>query len=185
VKASPKDLAVGWYLEPPFNNPRKPGFFQTQHWWNEEPWLDCETGERKSIPQEAALYELARRHPKTGLMLCGASVPESGAGKFLLYNARAAWPWLSAEAREIWSELVQPKKGRTGRRLQIISAFEGTEVGRRFKFNPPAKDNFAKWVSAQRRKMPERQKANQIERRAFERVCERAYQSACQLSPAK
>ena len=63
MKADTKNLAVGWYLEPPFNDPRKPGFFQTQHWWSEEPWFDCETGERKPISREAALYELARRHP--------------------------------------------------------------------------------------------------------------------------
>jgi hypothetical protein len=177
MKAGTKNFAAGWYLEPPFNDPRKPGFFQTQNWWNEEPWFDCETGERKPIPREAALYELARRHPKVALMLCGSAIPESGAAKFLLYNARAAWPWLSAEAREDWRELVQPKKGRTDERLQIISNFEGTEVGRRFKFNRPARDNFRKWVSTQRRKMPEPKKANQLERRAFERVCERAFLS--------
>ena len=181
MKASKENPRVGWYLEPPFNDPHHAGFFRCQNWWNEEPCLcvDDKTGSvtRKPVPKEAAAYELARRHPQVGLMLLGRKLPGSGVELFLFDHAREAWPWLPAESRESWRELVPPHKSRTDERLEIISTFEGTEQGRVFQFNQPAKENFEKWVSSKRRKTIEPRKANQPERRAFELVCNRAYLS--------
>ncbi len=198
MRASKENLAVGWYLEPPFNDPHHAGFFHYQNWWNEEPWLcvDDKSGSvtRKPIPKEAAAYELARRHPHVGMMLMGRNMPGSDAEKFLLFHAPEAWPWLSAEAREDWCELVPPYKGRTDERLKIISQFEWSEVQRAYEFPEDHLQKFQGQSEEERTKHFKRldregtlrtikrikvlsRSANHKQRHALERVCDRAYLS--------
>src|SRR5260370_25454910 len=96
--------------------------------------------------------------------------------------ARTAWPWLTAEAQESFQEFSQPDDGSRARDeywVLAISEFEGTEQGRLFKFNRPAKDRFEKWVSAKRRKTDDQRKVNQKQRLAFGRMCNRLF---CHLS---
>jgi hypothetical protein len=87
-----RHLRVGWYLQPPFNDPFRYNFFHAQNSWRGDPWfcVDEETGtvSRKVVPREAAAYELARRHPQVGLMLLGCKMPGSGAERFLFEYGR-------------------------------------------------------------------------------------------------
>jgi hypothetical protein len=46
-----------WYLELPFNDPQSPHSFDRGHWWNTTP---------KDVFHDNSLYELLRRHPKSG-----------------------------------------------------------------------------------------------------------------------
>jgi hypothetical protein len=167
---SDSKLPVEWYLEPPFNDAGASTFFRTQNWWLE---FDENHPGPKSIPgdpRDAALYELVRRHWRVGLLLMGA-LPVTGIERFLLEHARAPWLLLAAELREIWSDLVRPKKGNRSRQedwLSIISAFESSERGRKFDFQK---------LHGPKRKEIQPRKSNQNQRRAFERVCARAFVS--------
>jgi len=202
-------MKTGWYLKARFAEhcvfrdkpllPFERVAFQTQNWWNEWPWNsrgDDEPVEQQPVPitPDAALYELLRRHPQVGEMFLGR-IPGSELEKFLLYHGRRAWPWLTAEAREIFHSLTQSRRGRQCRQtegrwdwLELISRFEGTEQGRVFQFNRPSKErfegtekaakkHFKNWVSSKRRETPEQRKVNQLERRAFDKACKRAYLS--------
>jgi hypothetical protein len=160
-------MKSNWYLEAPFDKCRVPLPFQTQNWWNESG--DDEPAEQRPVTATAALYELLRRHPCVGEMLLAQRMPGSGLELFLFEHGRTAWPWLTAEARETFGSLAQPKKGRRCRHadwLGIISRFEGTEQGRCFDFRT---------LNGSRRKTPLLAKVNQIQRRAFEKACKGAY----------
>jgi len=174
--ADPKRGAA-WYLEPPFNAPTVvqckghpysgPPIFQNQNWW-----LDDGDGEAaRAIPPEAALYELVRRHPHVKKLFLGQRKPGSEGELFLIYHGRIAWPWLPAAAREEFESLATRKKGRRWRYrdwLEIITGFEGTELGRRFEFG-------AGNLQGKRRKAIAPRKVNEPARRAFEKACKGAY----------
>jgi len=170
---------VGWWMEKP-NGTERPQvptpweWFDRQNWWCDAPEI---------VTPVAATYELVRRHQFTGALLAAETKPIGALAEFLHTHARLSWLRLTPPAQRDFESILAdfnayrsdgPKsKDTSHQRLNLISRFEATELERHWQTPEKPAD------CTRRRSVPHCRRANQNERRAFERVCRDAFLSLC------
>lgn len=90
-------ITTGWYFEPPFNVSNSPLFFDRGNWWSDG---------SGPVSPSAGIYELVRRHPRTGKLLLGLSKPRNPLGRFLVSHGSTSWPRLAPYDRHAFAGMV-------------------------------------------------------------------------------